>query len=135
MLQLINTSSNAVAANGTLPLTIDFNTNQNVATFDAANGQIVFIQPGIYKVTANFVFSAAAAGANTIVARSGSTGVNVAGMTASFTSSIAAQSATYTLTKDIRVQPSAPGSYARISFLSTTAGTMTNAIVTVEKIR
>ena len=47
----------------------------------------------------------------------------------------ATQTATYSLEKDVRIAPSALGSYARMNLLSNVAGTMLNLVVSVEKLR
>lgn len=135
MMQLINTNSVALAAGAAIPFSVDLNTNASMLAFDAGTSEIIFKIPGIYKIIAQFVFSATEAGLNTIYAYSGSAGGNVPGMTSSFTTSAADEAATYVATKDIRIHSASPSSMARLNFATLTAGNLTNAIVSIEKIR
>lgn len=135
MMQLINTASTAVTAGGTLPANLDFNSNETVLDFNSNTNEILFKQPGIYKVTANVVFEATAAGTNTISAYSSTNGAAVPGLTSTVETADATQTATYSLEKDVRIAPSALGSYARMNLLSNVAGTMLNLVVSVEKLR
>lgn len=134
-MQLILTTANNVLAGGTIPANLDFNTNSNILDYNPATNEIIFKHPGIYKVTANVVFAATAAGVNTISGRSSTSASTVAGMTASFQSTAATQVATYPIEKDVRIAPASPGTYARLNFLSSTAGTVQNVVISIEKIR
>ena len=71
MLQLINTSTVALAAGDNLPASVDFNTNPAMIGYDAGTGEIIFLQPGIYKVFTQAVFAATAAGLVSIEAFNG----------------------------------------------------------------
>lgn len=135
MMQLILTNPTAVAANGNIIPGLDFNTNTSILSYNAGTGEITFLQPGIYKIIANVVFTATAAGLNTIFGFSGSTGANVAGLTASNTTGAAAEAATYALAKDVRVGQAAVGQNARINLRSLTAGTLNNVVIIVDKVR
>lgn len=135
MMQLIATTDYPVAAGATLTAQIDFNTNSSVIDFDTAKNEIIFKQPGIYKVTAYVVFTATAAGSNTIYGFSSTTSADVPGFTSSFESTVATQTATYSMGKDIRISPAVFGSYSRMNLATLTAGTVENLVVSVEKIR
>ena len=135
MMQLIATTDYPVAAGATLTAQIDFNTNSSVIDFDTAKNEIIFKQPGIYKVTAYVVFTATAAGSNTINGFSSTTSADVPGFTSSVESTVATQTATYSMGKDIRISPAVFGSYARMNLATLTAGTVENLVVSVEKIR
>lgn len=135
MMQLINTGSVALAAGAKIPLSVDYNTNAAMLGYDVGANEIVFLQPGIYKIIAQVVFSATAAGLNTILARSSTTGGNVPGMTSSYTTTTANDAATYVVLKNVRINRATPPANARINFATLTAGEMTNAVVTIEKIR
>ena len=135
MLQLINTANTAITAGTNIPANVDFNTNTNILDYNAGTNEIIFKSPGIYKVIANVVFVATAAGLNTINAFSSTTNANIPGMTSSFESTAAAQDATYTIQKDVNINSQTASTNARMSFRSLTAGTVTNYVVTVEKVR
>ena len=135
MLQLINTAKTALNANDTIPLSVDFNTNPNVIGFNPGTNEVVFLQPGIYEVSAPVVFAATAAGTNSIFAFSSTAGANVPGMTSTFVSSLESQTATYMIAKCVRIAPGSPLNLARMSFKTLTAGTLLNAVVSVKKIR
>ena len=134
MMQLTLTTPAAVAANGPIIPALDFNTNTNMLSYNAATGEITFLQPGIYKIIANVMFSATSAGLNTIFGFSGSNAANVPAMQASFTTTAAEQAATYPIAKDVRIN-NAPGQFARINLRSLTDGIVQNAVVIVEKVR
>lgn len=131
MMQLILTNPTAVAAGGNIIPSLDFNTNTNILSYNAATGEITFLQPGIYKVIANVVFTATDAGLNTIFGFSGSNNANVPGLTASSTTG----AATYSMAKDVRIGPAAVGQNARINLRSLTAGTLNNVVIVVDKVR
>ncbi len=133
MLQLINTSTVALSAGDTLPASVDFNTNPNMLGYDAATNEIVFLQPGIYKVFAQAVFAATAAGLNTVAGYAGATAVP--GMMSQFETTAATQEATYVIQKNVRVNTALPGAYARLKFEVDTDGVQSNLVITVEKIR
>lgn len=133
MLQLINTSTVALSAGDTLPASVDFNTNPNMLGYDAATNEIVFLQPGIYKVFAQAVFAATAAGLNTVQGYSGATAIP--GMVSQFESTAATQEATYVVQKNVRVNTAVPGAFARLKFEVDADGVQSNMIITVEKIR
>lgn len=133
MLQLINTSTVALSAGDTLPANVDFNTNPNMLGYDAATNEIVFLQPGIYKVFAQEVFAATAAGLNTVQGYSGATAVP--GMVSQFESTAETQEATYVVQKNVRVNTAVPGAFARLKFEVDVDGVQSNLIITVEKIR
>ena len=135
MMQLILTNPTAVAAGGNIIPGLDFNTNTNILSYNAATGEITFLQPGIYKVIANVVFTATDAGLNTIFGFSGSNNANVPGLTASSTTAAAAAAATYSMAKDVRIGPAAVGQNARINLRSLTAGTLNNVVIVVDKVR
>lgn len=135
MLQLIHTTSTAVSAGGKIPASVDFNTNQNMIGFDPATNEIIFRQPGIYQVTAVIVYTPTAAGLNAIYAYSSTNAAAVAGMTSSFKQSAATQTATYTITKNVRINSNPGGVFARMNFVAQAAGNVENAIIRVEKIR
>lgn len=135
MMQLINTGAVALAAGAKIPLNVDYNTNAAMLGYDVGTNEIVFLQPGIYKIIAQVVFTATAAGLNTILARSSTSSSNVPGMTSSITTTTANDAATYVLAKDVRINRATPVANARINLATLTAGEMTNAIVTIEKIR
>lgn len=132
MLQLINTSTVALAAGEVLPAGVDFNTNPTMLGFDTGTGDIIFLQPGIYKIFVQAVFAATAAG---LVAIEGYAGTaSVPGMVSEFETTAAAQEATYVIGKNIRVSALA-GSLARLKFETSVAGVLSNLVITVEKIR
>lgn len=133
MLQLINTGTVALTAGAVLPAGVDFNTNPTMLGFDAATNEIVFLQPGIYKVFAQAVFAATAAGLNTVAGYAGTT--VIPGMASEFETTAATQEATYVVQKNIRVNTALPCSYARIKFEASTAGVLSNLLISVEKIR
>lgn len=135
MMQLILTNPTAVAANGNIIPGLDFNTNTNILSYNAGTGEITFLQPGIYKIIANVVFTATAAGLNTIFGFSGSNNANVAGLTASNTTAADAAAATYSMAKDVRIGQAAVGQNARINLRSLTAGTLNNVVIIVDKVR
>lgn len=135
MLQLINTTSSAVVAGGKIPASVDFNTNPNIVGYDPATNEIIFNQPGIYQVTATVVYTATAAGANTISAFSSTSAAAVAGMISSFTTGAADEIATYTINKNVRIAPTYGGNRAQMNFVASGAGTVNNVVIKVEKIR
>lgn len=135
MMQLILTNPTAVAANGNIIPGLDFNTNPNMLSYNAGTGEITFLQPGIYKIIANVVFTATAAGLNTIFGFSGSNNANVAGLTASNTTAADAAAATYSMAKDVRIGQAAVGQNARINLRSLTAGTLNNVVIIADKVR
>ena len=135
MLQLINTNTVALTANATIPLNVDFNTNPNVIGFNPGTNEVVFLQPGIYEISAPVVFTATEAGTNSIFAFSSSAGANVPGMTSSFVSSLASQTETYVISKCVRIAPGSPLNFVRLNLKTLTAGTLLNAVVSVKKIR
>lgn len=135
MLQLINTISTPVVAGGKIPASVDFNTNQNMLGYDAATNEIIFREPGIYQVTAAIVYTPTAAGLNAIFAFSSTNAAAVAGMTSSFEQSAATQTATYMITKNVRIRPNAGGVHARMNFVAQAAGNVENVVIRVEKIR
>lgn len=135
MMQLILTNPTAVAANENIIPGLDFNTNPNILSYNAGTGEITFLQPGIYKIIANVVFTATAAGLNTIFGFSGSNNANVAGLTASNTTAADAAAATYSMAKDVRIGQAAVGQNARINLRSLTAGTLNNVVIIVDKVR
>ena len=133
MLQLINTSTVALSAGDAMPANVDYNTNPNMLGYDAGTNEIVFLQPGIYKVFAQAVFAATAAGLNTVQGYSGATAVP--GMVSQFESTAATQEATYVVQKNVRVNTAVPGAFARLKFEVDADGVQSNLIITVEKIR
>jgi hypothetical protein len=133
MLQLINTSAVALSAGDAMPANVDYNTNPNMLGYDAGTNEIVFLQPGIYKVFAQAVFAATAAGLNTVQGYSGATAVP--GMVSQFESTAATQEATYVVQKNVRVNTAVPGSFARLKFEVDADGVQSNLVITVEKIR
>lgn len=132
MLQLINTSTVALSAGDALPAGVDYNTNPNMLGYDAGTREIIFLQPGIYKVFAQAVFAATAAGLNTVQGYSGATAIP--GMVSQFEST-ATQEATYVVQKNVRVNTAVPGAFARLKFEVDADGVLNNLIITVEKIR
>jgi hypothetical protein len=133
MLQLINTSAVALSAGDAMPANVDYNTNPNMLGYDAGTNEIVFLQPGIYKVFAQAVFAATAAGLNTVQGYSGATAIP--GMVSQFESTAETQEATYVVQKNVRVNTAVPGAFARLKFEVDADGVQSNLIITVEKIR
>lgn len=133
MLQLINTSTVALSVGDALPAGVDYNTNPNMLGYDASTREIIFLQPGIYKIFAQAVFAATAAGLNTVQGYSGATAVP--GMVSQFESTAATQEATYAIQKNVRVNTAVPGAFARLKFEVDADGVQSNLIITVEKIR
>lgn len=133
MLQLINTSTVALSAGDALPAGVDYNTNPNMLGYDAGTREIIFLQPGIYKVFAQAVFAATAAGLNTVQGYSGATAIP--GMVSQFESTAATQEATYVVQKNVRVNTAVPGTFARLKFEVDADGVQSNLVITVEKIR
>lgn len=132
MLQLINTNTVALTAGETLPAGVDYNTNPTMLGYDAGTGEIIFLQPGIYKVFVQAVFAATAAGLVTIEGYAGTTAVP--GMVSEFETTAATQEATYVIGKNVRISALA-GSLARLKFETSVAGVLSNLIISVEKIR
>lgn len=132
MLQLINTSTVALAAGDNLPAGVDFNTNSAMIGYDAGTGEIIFLQPGIYKVFAQAVFAATAAGLVSIEAFNGTDAVP--GMISQIETTAATQEATYVIQKNLRIA-AFPGAFARLRFEVDVGGELTNLIISVEKIR
>lgn len=132
MLQLINTGTVALTAGEVLPAGVDFNTNSAMLGYDAGTGEIIFLQPGIYKVFMQAVFAATAAGLVTVRGYAGTTAVP--GMLSAFETTAATQEATYVIEKNVRVS-TLVGSLARLKFETSAAGVMSNLIISVEKIR
>ena len=133
MLQLINTSAVALSAGDAMPANVDYNTNPNMLGYDASTREIIFLQPGIYRIFAQAVFAATAAGLNTVQGYSGATAVP--GMVSQFESTAATQEATYVVQKNVRVNTAVPGAFARLKFEVDVDGVQSNLIITVEKIR
>lgn len=132
MLQLINTNTVALAAADTLTAAVDHNTNPAMLGYDAGTGEIIFLQPGIYKVFMQAVFAATAAGPVTIEGYAGAAAVP--GMVSEFETTAATQEATYVIGKNVRVSALA-GSLARLRFETSAAGVLSNLVISVEKIR
>lgn len=133
MLQLINTNTVALTAGDALPAGVDFNTNPNMLGYDTGTSEIIFLQPGIYKVIAQAVFAATAAGLNTIEGFAGTEAVP--GMVSQFETTAATQEATYVLQKNVRVTTAFPRAFARLKFTVDVDGVQSNLLITVEKIR
>lgn len=132
MLQLINTNTVALAAGDNLPAGVDFNTNPAMIGYDAGTGEIIFLQPGIYKVFAQAVFAATAAGLVSIEAFNGTEAVP--GMISQIETTAATQEETFVIQKNLRIA-AFPGAFARLRFEVDVAGVLTNLVISVEKIR
>ena len=131
MLEVGNTTSTAVAANGKIPFTtVFFNTN-NKTSFDSVNNSLNIRRPGIYNVGGSFVFTPTAAGTVSISMQvSGATSPTAV---ATFT---ADAGSTYTFnipSKYIRTVASTAGSVP-ITFVASAAGTLTSANAFVYKV-
>lgn len=131
MLKLTNTTSTALIANQVIPLNAVLDTNNSL---NFSNNTIKINKAGYYDVTGNFVITATAAG--NISVELFANGVVIPEAISTVTAAAAGDIVTIPLHDIIRViRSSNVSNTAELTFVVTTACTLTSAVATVVEIR
>lgn len=131
MLKLTNTTSTALIANQVIPLNAVLDTNNSL---NFSNNTIKINKAGYYDVTGNFVITATAAG--NISVELFANGVAIPEAISTVTVAAAGDIVTIPLHDIIRViRSSNVSNTAELTFVVTTACTLTSAVATVVEIR
>ena len=124
MLKLTNTASTTLTANQVIPMSVAKNTNTRLSFSD---NNVVVNSSGLLKIDAMFTINVTTAGAISVQLYNGTTAIP--GAIATQTASANAEAVTINLT-DIELIYPAVSDKAKLNFVVSGAGTMTNALAT-----
>lgn len=135
MVEVINSNSVTLAAGQTIPFaTATFDTNDK-AYFEPSTNSIVITQAGKYEVNGSFIFAPTGTGTSTITLSAYANGVPIPCDKSMFVS-VANNIHTFVLPKKfINVVSSTAGNTVKITFQTDTAGTLSNAVASVNYVR
>lgn len=115
-----------------LALGVEFNTNDSIR-YNAETNEIALVRPGYYDIDITMSFTNVTVDSAAIMLVADGVALPAAIATTPITAPT--EEVTLNLSDTIRVLPSNLREYAKIGIMSTMDATLTNAIVTVKKVR